>query len=709
MTAQSSENSFNQLVQEQSLYLRQHAQDPVHWVAWDPHAISQRAQAEHKIILLSSGYSSCHWCHVLQRESFQDPQVALFLNQYFICVKLDKEEHPDVDFFYQQVLQNYAKRGGWPLTVFLSPIFIPLFAGTYFPAQSQGNVPSFLNVCQLVLKEYQNNADKMLEQGRLILGGLKSSTPKQPDESDESTERSTSHFPSAQSILKALMPYADKDFGGWGPAPKFPQFAFLETFLDHLLQGVLSADQSQHLIHTCLSMMSSGFADQIKGGCHRYSTDQRWLIPHFEKMLYDQAGMLRLLTKAYLATQHPLLMEHLERLLVYLSSEMLSSETPTYYFSSQDAESPEGEGRYYAFSAEQVQELFQANFTQAQSEELMRYFGMTAQGNFAPGLNIATQQIALLPQLSNLNSKIIQEALALLRLDRSERIPGSTDRKGIANWNAQLLSAFSMAAQYLQDQGLRMKIKQDFLTQLEGFEQRFVQTSGPALGDLKIQHTTTRPHLSTLYFEDYVFYLEACWRAYQLTAKKHFWERCERLVQELRLRFWRQGEWKASQSLSSHPAQGGPSELETLWDQQPVSTADQSYKSPLATFYYLLHLFQLIPNDQKRNIIPYGQYRDEIYQQLAHQSLKNPLAHGEALRSLIYPAHSWKCLHLPSEWIHRQELQELLPYFGSRFCFYFTDDSQEWSICGMERCELNGLGIEHFIQSVTSAKTNEGE
>ncbi|MGB2884532.1 MAG: thioredoxin domain-containing protein, partial [Dehalococcoidia bacterium] len=429
----------NRLISETSPYLLQHAQNPVDWYPWGEEALNH-AVKEDKPILLSIGYSACHWCHVMERESFENPEIARLMNENFISIKVDREERPDLDAIYMEAVQVITGSGGWPLTVFLTPQKRPFYGGTYFPPEERGGLPGFTRVLQTVAQAYKNRKGDVESAAEKVIAQLNRS-----NEAQRSVEPLTPDLLNSAHI--ALESAFDAHNGGFGPAPKFPQPMLLEFLLRHQLrtgnEGTLSMVE-----RTLEKMARGGIYDQLGGGFHRYSTDARWLVPHFEKMLYDNALLSRLYLHAYQATGKPLYRHIVEGTLDYVLREMTDKEGG--FYSSQDADSEGIEGKYYVWTVEEVIEALGDDVGRL----VNRYFGVTEQGNFE-GLNILNRVIetaALAPEsgltLETLEATIATAKARLLER-RGQRVPPHRDEKILADWNGLMLSSMAEAASVL--------------------------------------------------------------------------------------------------------------------------------------------------------------------------------------------------------------------------------------------------------------------
>ena len=336
----------NRLATETSPYLRQHAENPVDWFPWGEEAF-EKARAEDKPVFLSVGYSACHWCHVMEHESFENAETAEFMNEHFVCVKVDREERPDVDAIYMEAVQVLTGRGGWPMSVFLTPEAVPFYAGTYFPDKERYGMPSFMGVLTQLDGLWRTRRDDVLEAG----AGLRAELLRQSavdDTGREPLDRETLAV-AAQRLAASF----DRVHGGWGGAPKFPQPAVVEFVLRRYLA---TGDESQleMATRTLDAMMRGGIYDQLGGGFHRYATDERWLVPHFEKMLYDNAQLARLYLHAWQITGDAAYRRVVTETLDYLAREMLDPAGG--FYSAQDADSEGVEGRFFVWTPDEIAE-----------------------------------------------------------------------------------------------------------------------------------------------------------------------------------------------------------------------------------------------------------------------------------------------------------------------------------------------------------------
>nr|WBU15382.1 hypothetical protein [uncultured bacterium] len=426
----------NRLINETSPYLLQHAHNPVDWYPWGEEAF-RRAREEDKPILLSIGYSACHWCHVMERECFENPEIARLMNENFVNIKVDREERPDVDAIYMQAVQAMTGSGGWPLTVFLTPDGEPFFGGTYFPPEDRHGLPAFPRVLLAIADAYRNRRGDIVRQAQQLVDQLRRVT----------TVRSAPEPLTTELLHQAFLDFrsrADPEFGGFGPQPKFPQPFVWEFLLRYWHRTGI--DEALALVETTLEAMArGGIYDHLGGGFHRYSTDRVWLVPHFEKMLYDNALLVRLYLHAYQATGRPLYRRVVEETVEYLLREMRSPEGG--FYSAQDADSEEVEGKFYVWDRREIMETLGDELGQA----FCRYYGVTEQGNFEGRnvLHVPRSARAVAEELGiavERLEELLAEGRRRLLAVRQRRVPPGRDEKVLTNWNGLALEALAEAA-----------------------------------------------------------------------------------------------------------------------------------------------------------------------------------------------------------------------------------------------------------------------
>ncbi len=437
----------NRLAQETSPYLLQHKDNPVDWYPWGEEAL-KRAREEDKPILLSVGYSACHWCHVMERESFEDEPTARMMNERFVNIKVDREERPDIDSLYMSAVQAMIRGGGWPMTVFLTPDGTPFYGGTYFPKDAMRGMPSFQQVLQSVTEAYETRRDEVEDSAGSVREFLQAATSAAMPEAETSSGAEL-----LDGAARGLISQLDARFGGFSGAPKFPQTMGLEVLLRHHYRTG-EEDALSGVEEALRAMAQGGIYDQLGGGFHRYSVDAYWLVPHFEKMLYDNALLSRLYLETYQATGDDFYKRVASETLDYVARDMTSPEGG--FYSTEDADSEGEEGKFYVWTPEEVRSVLGPEDAKLAES----YWGITPQGNFE-GKNILTasrspqdvaSELDLAPEELSCRIESIKSALLAAR---EERVRPARDEKILAAWNGLMLHSFALAARVLDREDYR--------------------------------------------------------------------------------------------------------------------------------------------------------------------------------------------------------------------------------------------------------------
>jgi uncharacterized protein len=510
----------NRLVNEKSPYLLEHAYNPVDWYPWGEEAFS-KARAEQKPIFLSIGYSTCHWCHVLSAESFEDVKTAAILNEKFVPIKVDREERPDLDEVYMKAVTTLTGHGGWPLSVFLTPDLKPFYGGTYFPPVPRHGLPAFPEVLNFIADTWKTKRQEVVQS------------------SEEITKAISEGYEHKEGVLSKVLldnAYAvilsahDSQFGGFGRAPKFP----LPSYLGFLMRYNARTGKGSALnpvIKTLDSMANGGIHDHLAGGFHRYSTDRYWLVPHFEKMLYDNALLAKVYADAYRVTRMQRYAATARDTLDWILEEMTSPEGG--FFSAEDADTAEGEGFYYTWTPEEVSQVL----GKEDAAIFCEYYGVSPEGNFEGGRSILS--VGSTPEKTalkfGLDVALVEKALergrkALLKA-RKERNRPRVDDKVLASWNGLAISGFASAYQALQDE-------------------RYLATARRSADFIltKLVKKGTSPMLSRRYrdgdvaiagnLEDYSFLIAGLLDLYEASFEKRWMSASITLAEEMVGLFW---------------------------------------------------------------------------------------------------------------------------------------------------------------------------
>ncbi len=525
----------NRLSNETSPYLQQHMHNPVDWFPWGEEAL-KKARLEAKPILLSVGYSACHWCHVMERESFENPEIAAIMNAHFVSIKVDREERPDIDQIYMNAVQMMTGQGGWPMTVFLTPEGKPFYGGTYYPPTDMYGRPGFPRVLESVVEAWRNRRAEVEEQGVQLLLEMKRGSvldlppePVTPDLLDSAYERIRQGF--------------DARFGGFGGAPKFPQPMILDFLLRYARR--MKREEPLRMAEFTLEKMAfGGMYDQLGGGFHRYSTDAHWLVPHFEKMLYDNAQLAHTYLRAYQMTKDSLYRRIVEETLDYVRREMTSPLGG--FYSTQDADSEGVEGKFFVWTPQEVKEVLGEG-----AALFSRFYDVTDRGNFEEKniLNIAAATDAF-ARSEGMDPADLDVRLAEMRrrlFDRREsRIKPGRDEKIVTSWNGMMMAAFADAGAVLEraDYVQTAVNNAEFLLATMVREGRVMRTgksddrrrtTADSSGGVESDH----PLLDSAGFrvapipgflEDYACLADGLLRLYEATFERHYLERATDLA-----------------------------------------------------------------------------------------------------------------------------------------------------------------------------------
>jgi len=489
----------NRLARETSPYLLQHRDNPVDWYPWGPEAL-ERAREEERPILLSVGYSACHWCHVMERESFEDPETAAYMNEHFVSVKVDREERPDVDAIYMEAVQQISGHGGWPMTVFLDPDGVPFYGGTYFPPDEGRGMPSFRMVMEAVVHAFETQREEIRERAPQVRAGLSAISEVEPRELPGRSK--------LDEAVQRLLAAADRRNGGFGGAPKFPPASSLEL--------LLACGETEVVERTLDAMLAGGIYDQLGGGFSRYSVDAIWLVPHFEKMLYDNALLARAYLHGWQVLGHERYRRACEETLDWMLREMRGPEGG--FYSALDADSEGEEGKFYAWTPEQIREVLGEG-----AEAMIEYLGVTERGNFegANVLHLAGGPEAEEPEGFAEMKRALFEA-------RAQRVRPGLDDKRLTSWNALTIAALADAGAVLG--------REDYLDAARACAEFVLGELRDADGNLLRTYKDERAHLNA-YLEDHAFLLEALLTLYESSFEERWFTEARALAETTIERF----------------------------------------------------------------------------------------------------------------------------------------------------------------------------
>ena len=513
----------NALIGETSPYLLLHAHNPVDWYPWGPEALD-RAKTENKPIFLSVGYSTCYWCHVMERKVFSDPKIADLMNTLFINIKVDREERPDIDEIYMTATQIMTGSGGWPNSVFLTPDLLPFFGGTYFPPEDSRGRPGFPRVLNALHEVWMNQQADVIAQAEKITEVIIQATAAAP----ASVEETPLDRKLISAAVKALQSRYDATHGGFGGAPKFPSPTNLELLLSEYQRE--SSKSTLEMVTTTLDKMAyGGMYDQIGGGFHRYSVDAKWLVPHFEKMLYDNALLAKVYLQTYQHTKNPLYQRIAEEIFRFVSREMTSAEGG--FYSALDAEVDAEEGKSYIWTKEQIQEVL----GKKDAKLLMQVYGVAKGPNFEGGTNILYLPVPIsgiaesLRKSENELHNELEPLKAKLLAARDKRKQPLLDTKVITSWNGLMIDAFAYGYEVLGNKQYR-----DMAKKAARFNLKYLRTTDGQL------MRTYRDGVSKYngYLDDYAFLVRGLLGLHQATGEETWLNEAKSLTGTMNQLFW---------------------------------------------------------------------------------------------------------------------------------------------------------------------------
>ena len=508
----------NRLIDETSPYLLQHAHNPVEWHPWGEEAF-QKAKSDNKPILLSIGYSACHWCHVMEHESFENEEIAALMNENFVSIKVDREERPDLDEIYMNAVQMLTGHGGWPMTVFLTPEGKPFHGGTYFPPEDRHGLPGFPKILKAVAHAYKEKPQEIEKNVNQIITALNRISDSQESQRPFSRDTVTQ---SAEQLSQAY----DPEYGGLSRAPKFPNVGVFELFLRHY-RSSKERRFLEMVSHSLTKMAEGGIYDHLGGGFHRYSVDAKWLVPHFEKMLYDNAQLVRLYAQIFSITQDPLFKRVVEESMDYLLREMLHPEGG--FYSTQDADSEGEEGKFFIWSRDEIMQIVGEEI----GEIFCRIYDVSEYGNFE-GRNILHPTITLEQSSKYFKREVkeieefVEKARTKLFQEREKRVKPFRDEKILASWTGLMLSGLAEA--------IKLLAKPSYL-EAAAKSADFIFTRMVRDGFLLHTYKNGQAKLRG-YLDDYSFIIVGLLDLYEATLERSNLDRAKQLAETMIREFW---------------------------------------------------------------------------------------------------------------------------------------------------------------------------
>ncbi len=585
----------NKLINESSPYLLQHADNPVNWYPWGSEALNL-SKNENKPIFLSIGYSACHWCHVMEKESFENNKVANILNEHFISIKVDREERPDIDSIYMNAVQSMGINGGWPLSVFLTPECMPFYAGTYFPTNDRHGMPGFINILENIQKIYNSEFEKVNSIAKNVTEHLQ-----HDDDNNTNGLINEGILHNAFEILKNNF---DGENGGFGTFPKFPQ-AMIYEFLLQYYSKYENTEALDMVEFTLSKIANGGIFDQIGGGFHRYSTDQKWLIPHFEKMLYDNALLVKLYLHLYQITGNSIFKNIIDKTLNFIENEMLDKNGG--FYSSIDADTNNIEGEYFVWTKKELTNIFDNNDLNL----ICDFFGIKENGNFE-GSNVLHLPINEKEFLEkhNIKSSKIESLIQKLIHERNKRTKPNLDTKILTSWNGLMLGAFAEAGVVLNN---------NHYTEIANINAKYIiniyKNNGMLLRD------NNSKNASRGFLEDYAYFIDGLLKLHESNLNKEILNNALEITEDMKNLFWD----NSSNSLYD------TSIYHEKLIKRPKDLYDNAVPSPNSVSAQILMKLSIITNnDEYKNI------SDQLIKSSINLMNKFPNASGNWLCNLSY-------------------------------------------------------------------------
>ena len=637
----------NELIHEESPYLQQHAHNPVDWYPWGDKAFS-KAKKENKLIFLSIGYSTCHWCHVMEHESFENQKIANILNRYFVSIKVDREEYPNIDKHYQEIYRMMNNRsGGWPLTVIMTPDAEVFFTATYIPSDESYGYKGLGQVLTEIHNLYVNQKEKVLKSAKSINSATQRILKSKQNSLDNLDKNLTKKF------VDEVRDGYDKQYKGIGKQPKFPHATTWDTLLSiyQINQNQKAKDMATQ---TLIAMAKGGINDQIEGGFYRYSTDYAWMIPHFEKMLYTNAELIESYSLAYKITGEQIFLDTIEQTIENINSRF---GVDNLYYSASDADSDGVEGKYFLFSYdESYQALLKAGFSKAETKEALRYFNITDFGNF--------EDEQTNPYITkDKKPKELAKIKEVLKSIRAKRAYPFIDHKIQTSWNALFIHALFEANHTTEG----LKSLDRLLSKL------YIK------GELYHQMVSDKPPKVKAYLEDYAFLINSLIDAYQITLDKKYLNLAQELTDKAQSKFYKNHQWMMS-------------------DDDFVSIADlydASYRSAMAVMVENILKLSILEEDFKK----YQLAKNMILSQ-AKRLNQMPSSYPYAIKVALSLQHPW--IVIKSDKSNLQKSRDLISKIEYPYILIKDENQSEYSACTMEQCFATDKDIKGLIKEINN-------
>ncbi|HHH50994.1 MAG TPA: thioredoxin domain-containing protein [Campylobacterales bacterium] len=635
----------NELIHEDSPYLQQHAHNPVDWYPWGDKAF-QKAKKDNKLIFLSIGYSTCHWCHVMERESFENRDIADILNRYYISIKVDREEYPNIDKHYQEIYRMMNNRsGGWPLTVIMTPNAEVFFTATYIPAKERYGYKGLGQVLNEIHNLYINQKDKVLKSANSI----KNATQKLLNSKHNSYDKLDKDI--AKEFIYEVKQSYDSRYKGLGKQPKFPHATTWDTLLDiyRINQNKKAKDM---VIQSLKAMTKGGINDQIEGGFYRYSTDEAWIIPHFEKMLYTNAELIESYANAYKITGENIFLDTIEQTIENINSRF---KVDNLYYSASDADSDGVEGRYFLFTYdESYKALLDAGFDKSEAKKTLKYFNITEFGNF--------EEEQTNPYITKDNKpKELNKIKEILKSIRAKRNYPFIDKKIQTSWNSLYIHALFKANHSID----ALKSLDTLLSKL------YIK------GELYHQMLLGKSPKVKAYLEDYAFLIDTLIDAYEVSLDKKYLNLANNLTQKAINKFYKNSKWMMS-------------------DDNFVSVADlydASYRSAMAVMIQNMLKLSLLGDD-----FDIYQLAKNMLLSQAKRLNQTPSSYPYAIKVAISIQHPW--IVLKSNKSNLEKNRDLISKIEYPYLLIKDENQSEYSACTMEKCFATHKDIQSVINDI---------